>query len=516
MEAWACWTPGESWGRLLGRGGPGPPKYAWDVLPWVAQGSSPSPVMAGDGASERRPVLAKRVGLPEPAGSSRPVVRHRGQAAETKRLQNEQRAQSSGLYQGRPERLPLEWAGQPSLGELSRVEELDGAVERRISTARMQSKDRRTGTALGVVEGLRSVAPDLIFFKPLANAADLQTSAHNERALCRIAEHARATRGIRAGSISGYVSAIKLLVERQHGQPVLAPQGAGRMLKELYLSMRREDGPSATRRLGRAMRAYHIRQVVAQPGFAARVLTPDGCMEHAIRHAALQCFLRPGEVGTPDGQPFTPATQLVCGPASVQWVSAAEARADRPKLFLMVLSIKDSEALRVRVPICIEPRAPGGGVADPFCPYLAILAWWTLRTACIPREHWDHVPLFVTPGRSPADASPDAVFAAKDMLPIVRRDAAAAGVPIAEVFGNAYRIGGATDLRDAPSTPGGPPIGMEQATRMIKKRGRWYTDIQDIYERMSLAEHALASAAITEAGGVDLEQVLRGWVQPGR
>ena len=32
----------------------------------------------------------------------------------------------------------------------------------------------------------------------------------------------------------------------------------------------------------------------------------------------------------------------------------------------------------------------------------------------------------------------------------------------------------------------------------------------------SLQEHALASAAITEAGGVDLEQILTGWVQPGR
>ena len=57
---------------------------------------------------------------------------------------------------------------------------------------------------------------------------------------------------------------------------------------------------------------------------------------------------------------------------------------------------------------------------------------------------------------------------------------------------------------------------MEQATRMIKDRGRWYSDIFEIYERGSLQEHALASAAITEAGGIDLEQTLTGWVQPGR
>ena len=51
---------------------------------------------------------------------------------------------------------------------------------------------------------------------------------------------------------------------------------------------------------------------------------------------------------------------------------------------------------------------------------------------------------------------------------------------------------------------------------MIKARGRWFSDIYEIYERGSLQEHALASAASTEAGGVDLEQILTGWVQPGR
>jgi hypothetical protein len=99
---------------------------------------------------------------------------------------------------------------------------------------------------------------------------------------------------------------------------------------------------------------------------------------------------------------------------------------------------------------------------------------------------------------------------------VVRRDAALVGLPPDEVFGNAYRIGGATDLRDAPSSLSGPSIGMEQATRLIKARGRWFSDIYEIYERGSLQEHALASAAITEAGGVDLEQILTGWVQPGR
>ena len=157
---------------------------------------------------------------------------------------------------------------------------------------------------------------------------------------------------------------------------------------------------------------------------------------------------------------------------------------------------------------------------DHFCPYLAILAWWSMRTAGIPEESWNDVPLFVRPGTHPASVDATAVFAASHLLPMVRSDALVVGFPPNEVFGNAYRVGGATDLRDAPSNAvsviAGPCIGMEQATRMIKARGRWYSDIYEIYERGSLQEHALASAAITEAGGMDLEQILVGWIQPGR
>ena len=49
----------------------------------------------------------------------------------------------------------------------------------------------------------------------------------------------------------------------------------------------------------------------------------------------------------------------------------------------------------------------------PLCPYLAILAWWSLRTAHIPREDWDSVPLFTAPEGHPADPSPRNIFQAK-------------------------------------------------------------------------------------------------------
>ena len=66
-----------------------------------------------------------------------------------------------------------------------------------------------------------------------------------------------------------------------------------------------------------------------------------------------------------------------------------------------------------------------------------------MRTAGIPSERWDDVPLFIMPGTHPASTDTTKVFTASQMLPLVRRDAGPAGLPPDEVFGNAYRIGGA-------------------------------------------------------------------------
>ena len=179
------------------------------------------------------------------------------------------RARDAGILGNGPSRLPLGWEGQPSQSEVERVAQVDADVRRRVDTARMQSKDKRTATGLGALEGVRMGMPSLVLFKPLAHAGDLQASVYNEEALCRIATAIRERRNILANSISGYVSAIKTLVEAQHRQPLLCPMASGKLLSALYLQMRREDGPRAGRRLGRAMRSIDLEQILTgwvQPG----------------------------------------------------------------------------------------------------------------------------------------------------------------------------------------------------------------------------------------------------------
>ena len=50
---------------------------------------------------------------------------------------------------------------------------------------------------------------------------------------------------------------------------------------------------------------------------------------------------------------------------------------------------------------------------------------------------------------------------------------------------------------------------------MLRARGRWGTDIDAIYARVTLEEQLAASARVGDASGTDFERIFD-WVQPGR
>jgi hypothetical protein len=49
--------------------------------------------------------------------------------------------------------------------------------------------------------------------------------------------------------------------------------------------------------------------------------------------------------------------------------------------------------------------------------------------------------------------------------------------------------------------------------RLIRERGRWDTDIAQIYTSVSASAHAALSRTIGDSSGVDLQSLLRGWRQ---
>eukprot|EP00965_Chrysotila_dentata_P258064 6213086-Pleurochrysis_carterae.AAC.2 len=71
--------------------------------------------------------------------------------------------------------------------------------------------------------------------------------------------------------------------------------------------------------------------------------------------------------------------------------------------------------------------------------------------------------------------------------------------------GKCWRIGGATDLHAV--------LG-EQDAKAIVQRGRWHTDIAQIYQRALADTQLQASAGMGDAGGADMEALFAGWTQP--
>ena len=78
-----------------------------------------------------------------------------------------------------------------------------------------------------------------------------------------------------------------------------------------------------------------------------------------------------------------------------------------------------------------------------------------------------------------------------------------------ELFGaHSPRIGSATDVRDL--------LGVAEGQAVIKARGRWRSDIHEIYERASLEASLGASARAADVRGREIEAIFRAWVQPAR
>ena len=54
----------------------------------------------------------------------------------------------------------------------------------------------------------------------------------------------------------------------------------------------------------------------------------------------------------------------------------------------------------------------------------------------------------------------------------------------------------------------------DKSKAVIKGRGRWWSDVAEIYQRALLSVQLLGSVAMGSADGVDLEAMCAGWSQP--
>ena len=305
---------------------------------------------------------------------------------------------------------------------------------------------------------------------------------------------------VSAQHISSLVSAVRIAAERE--QRCLLTHKADNLIAPLlFRHYRREDGPPKQRKLSRGIRAQHLRKAAAA-GYDRT--SPRGLVEWAVATLSLNLLLRGGEVGvTKRGNKLDPARDITF--SSFEWMAPCAESRLRPWLAVDVLGIKDSNFKNkvVRMLVCRRHRweeCPRGG--DPACAYDAVLALWeaTMHTVALAERQYRGGcarAFFINEKGEP--------WCTRDSQHLAQKIGACVGFDPNEVGGKAFRIGGATDMRDVH---GG------HAQLLIKERGRWASDVAQLYQRALLSAQLDSSAGMAAAESRDLEEALAGWSQP--
>ena len=304
------------------------------------------------------------------------------------------------------------------------------------------------------------------------------------------------------------------MAELHFSRPIICV-GGGATLKRGLMQMRREDGASGERGLSAPLCNSHF-LILASPS------NPFDCTSWgwpatrwALFQCCLHCFLRGGEAGTV-AQPKEPFRASSSG---ISWADLVwdDATTGRPAIdvdpasgliyFLLTVMVVPIKYLgltqQTRVPCIIRSKHPvSSGLWDITCPYTAIRRDWSHRVHAVPVNARKSTPFFVGLDGVTAVTTDTVRDAARDAAKCLR-------LIVKHYGGSAMRRGGATDLRNR--------LGSAAGKQLIVQRGRWADyDMDDIYARASVSEHAQASGHISSANSrtLDLEQFVPGWVQP--
>lgn len=388
------------------------------------------------------------------------------------------------------------------------AEQLDRSIDRRVAGA---ADTERLATALGWFSDFLRATGRVPFVDP----DRLGGQVYNQKTLELFAEFIRQAppkRGRRGGghrvssdTISGYVGAVKLAASRAQRRPIVSKDDQIR-LPLAFKHMRKEQPPpgsgysgeSGGRALSRGLRDQHLRRIACLVDRKSRW----GIQDWGVALTSKNLLLRGGEVGVCSGRAMDPRRVITL--ASVSFRSPCPESAGRPWLVVRVVSVKDTHARNAPVHLPIRRRQtleaqPILG-ADPMDTYDALYLAWSARAAEVPPHLHGEAPLFV----SRVDGV--SVWTTDDTRRLAREYGQLAGIDPAAVGGKAFRIGGATDMRDA--------LG-DSSQYLIKQRGRWASDVAQVYQRALVRSHLDASVLMGSAAeSRDMEEMVEGWAQP--
>lgn len=400
------------------------------------------------------------------------------------------------------------WRAEPSPSEARTVQSLREASDYRVEVASGGTgRSSHLQTALRWLARFQAVNPSRELFVPRQSLADIPSSLYNEETLRLFAEFIRQNGSVRtghvgervsAGAISAYVSAIRAHRSRETGYPITVPHMSLRLAKQAQ-HMRMEDGPAGARSLVRAFTARFLARLARQPSFDKT--SARGRLRWAVLVVGHNLLLRGGEFGVPDGKTFDSARGISVG--DWDWVAPHHDTDGFEVAVAEVHPAKDAQVSRQRVPLLIRRRSADDRDTRPpvmgsCCAWEAARTLWCDRVAAVAAHELVTAPFFALSDGRPVHTSVVKSF--------VREAAAAVGEPEDEFDAHSLRVGGATDLYFL--------FGPAEAERLIQKRGRWLSDISQIYSRLSASAEMHNYASMADARGIDMESFRRGYVMP--
>ena len=411
------------------------------------------------------------------------------------------RAAQLGLLTPVGEAVTLRWDATPTPAEKQLADQHEANFTTSALFASMRS-DGRLSAALSWYAIFRQVMPDLTGLVPLTGANSVDAIARNRMWRGVFTDFIKSRPSLKRGkhdsvdeaTASAYAGTICLLRSLVTGYDLMGENTdlAGPRAAKV---MRMSGAPAGDRVISRGVRASDMRKAA----HTFNINQADDLADWAcalLMHNIIGRGADAGVVKQGDAPDFERDLTL----AAFDWHPR-----DTPGCAIAnICPSKDADARHKRQPVPIARRnAQAMPCVDPLDTYDHVLRHWRRRAASTAPHLHATTMLFVH-----ADGSP---FTSKDVKRIGQRIARAAGWPeqdVKQVGAKWARIGGATDLRIA--------FGVTEASALLKRRGRWGSDIGEIYARTSVEEQAQVSIRIGDAQGADLERLCAGWAQPAR
>ena len=320
-----------------------------------------------------------------------------------------------------------------------------------------------------------------------------------------------------SATIAGYGSAIHSVRSREARYDI-APASLNLVMPLALKRLRYLQGPAGERRRSVGLHTSDLTKA-ARKGLDR--VTTQGAVDWAALLAGINLMLRGGELGIPDDQVVDP--KRIISWASIQWMRPRSESKNRPWLIVRVVPIKDTHAKAKGYPCPIGRRHDGEFGSDPLCTYDAMaIAWWARRAvlgapfpidqAGKPMANWFEHPSLRTRDDTPCNDEPfftqedGSIFNTSHVRELCRKVAVLADIDPADIGAKCLRIAGASEWRAL--------MGCEGATHAIKQRGRWLTDIADIYSRPLLTAQLGPSMSLGLDCGIGLEQICLDFAQP--